>query len=520
MTIAPAVPASVTPRPTGFLGTRLVELAVGANVQAAMNAALPGDVLKVPAGTVIPPLTVPPAKGADWCTLLSGGETQLPRPGTTVAKTDAAAMIKTSGISAPAGAGAWRFIGLEVPRDPAAVGTVYALISIGRGSGRLAFDRCYAHGVVGLATRRAFALNGADVSILDTRIDEIHEPGADAQGICGWDGPGPYLIDGCDIQASTENILFGGGDPSLAGLIPSDITIRRTRLSKDKSWGTTYPQKNLLEFKNARRVIVDNLDFLDFPGAPAIVITPRNQDGNAPWCCVQDLLIQNSRLTNVGEVFGGQTTDDAHPSGLVARVAIRNLLALGVASRFFHWGGGGGAVLEDLELTHNTVLPSRLAGFWLEGSGLIFRRLRFADNLLGAGSYVGQAVTAFTLAGTCDADSVIAKNGLVNAGDVDGGGPDRNRGFNPAQFISIPDPVAAGLDLSTGALAAGSPYARAATDGGPLGVAPDAAPPTPTPVPVPVPVPPPPSPSPSPPTLEQRVAALEAWRQAWRAVCQ
>jgi hypothetical protein len=44
----------------------------------------------------------------------------------------------------------------------------------------------------------------ADVRIVDSWIDEIHDSGADSQAILGYDGPGPYLIENNELQASLE----------------------------------------------------------------------------------------------------------------------------------------------------------------------------------------------------------------------------------------------------------------------------------------------------------------------------
>jgi hypothetical protein len=104
----------------------------------------------------------------------------------------------------------------------------------------------------------------------------------------GSNGPGPYLIANNYLEASGENIMFGGADPYIANLVPSDITIRQNYISKPLSWrGQAWIVKNLLELKNAQRVTIDgNLIENNWAAAQpgvAIVLTPRNQDGNSPW---------------------------------------------------------------------------------------------------------------------------------------------------------------------------------------------------------------------------------------------
>ena len=52
----------------------------------------------------------------------------------------------------------------------------------------------------------------------------------------GWNGPGPFLIENNYLEAAGENVMFGGSDPSIANLVPSNITIRRN-LSAARSPG-------------------------------------------------------------------------------------------------------------------------------------------------------------------------------------------------------------------------------------------------------------------------------------------
>ena len=63
--------------------------------------------------------------------------------------------------------------------------------------------------------------------------------------------------------------------------------------------------KNLFELKNARRVLVEgNLMEYVWQEAQigyAILLTPRNQDGKAPWVTIEDVTIRrNSSGTPVG----------------------------------------------------------------------------------------------------------------------------------------------------------------------------------------------------------------------------
>src|SRR6266567_9322946 len=89
--------------PRVFLDTTLVPptgktiaVAGGGDVQAALNAAQPGDVITLEAGaTFTGPFTLPNKTGIGWITVLtSGPDTSLPAPGTRVTPSYAAVMPK------------------------------------------------------------------------------------------------------------------------------------------------------------------------------------------------------------------------------------------------------------------------------------------------------------------------------------------------------------------------------------------------------------------------------------------
>jgi hypothetical protein len=156
----------------------------------------------------------------------------------------------------------------------------YDVITLGDGSSAqntlavvphdLIIDACYIHGDPTYGQKRGIALNSASTSIINSYIAEIKAVGQDSQAIGGWNGPGPFTITNNYLEAAGENILFGGADPRIPSLIPSDITIRRNHFTKQVIWQTqgNWSVKNLLELKNAQRVVIDgNLMEYEWPSA-------------------------------------------------------------------------------------------------------------------------------------------------------------------------------------------------------------------------------------------------------------
>jgi hypothetical protein len=84
----------------------------------------------------------------------------------------------------------------------------------------------------------------------------------DSQRLMSFNGVGPYLIQNNFLQGGAENIVFGGTDPGITNLIPSDITIVGNLIQKNLTWrGQAAPYnwviKNLFELKNAQRLLID-----------------------------------------------------------------------------------------------------------------------------------------------------------------------------------------------------------------------------------------------------------------------
>ncbi len=101
----------------------------------------------------------------------------------------------------------------------------------------ITFDRVYIHGDAVRGQKRCLALDSASTNILNSYFEHCKHFASDAQAIGGFNGPGPFRIDNNYLEGSTENILFGGSDPKIPNLVPSDITITRNKITKPLAWG-------------------------------------------------------------------------------------------------------------------------------------------------------------------------------------------------------------------------------------------------------------------------------------------
>ncbi len=334
----------------------------------------------------------------------------------------------------------------------------------------LIVDRCYIHGDAVAGQKRGIALNSAATSVLNSYIVEIKRAGQDSQAINGYNGPGPYAIENNYLEATGENILFGGADPQIPNLIPSDITIRRNHLAKPLAWWTeNWTVKNLFELKNAQRVVVDgNLmeyNWLSGQTGYAVLFTPRNEDGGSPWSVVQEVQFTNNVIRHVAGGINILGNDDIHPSQTTNNIVVRNNLFEDISSASY--GGDGRSVLihggRDITFDHNTVLQD---GWSVVMVGTVVANFVFTNNIvpdyswaiIGADRAPGNSTIATYFPGSTFLRNVFAGSNPENY-------PTGN--YYPSSMSSV-----GFVNLSGGnyRLAATSPYRSAATDGTDVGV--------------------------------------------------
>ena len=130
----------------------------------------------------------------------------------------------------------------------------------------ITFDRCYVHGTSTGNVVRGLAANSATTAVVDSYFADFHAESSDSQAIAMWNGPGPSKFVNNHLQGAAENFLLGGASPTIPNLVPSDIEIRRNYFAKPLSWNPDDPSyagipwvvKNLIEIKNAQRVLIDH----------------------------------------------------------------------------------------------------------------------------------------------------------------------------------------------------------------------------------------------------------------------
>lgn len=480
---------------------RILNVRTSSDLQRALDRAVPGDTIHLEAGAVfVGHFTLPYKRGdnpeSDWIVIRSSARnSELPSPGERISPSFVPVMPK---LITPDGspvlrteprAHHYRFIGVEFSIGDR-VTTNFGLIRLGNGDETdesmlahdIIIDRCYIHGNDTANLRRGIALNSASSAIIDSYISDCHEKGADSQAICGWNGPGPFKIVNNYLEAAGENVLFGGADARIPGLVPSDIEVRKNHCYKPLSWregnpeyaGKKWTVKNIFELKNAQRVIIEgNLMenvWAEAQTGYAILFKSVNQDGRAPWSVTQDVEFKNNVVRHCGGGINIQGRSPNQPGGQTKRIRISNNLFEDISGGA--WGGDGAFLkineTENITIDHNTVMQK---GNMITAYGEQNRGFRFTNNLMPHNSYGvkgdGAGPGAQTL-GRYFPGNVFKRN--VIAGRQNSSYPRKNFFPDSIEDVGFVDWVNGNYRL-----APFSPYKNAATEGTDVGADFDAA---------------------------------------------
>jgi hypothetical protein len=477
-----------TPMPSApAAGGQVINVASGGDLQAAIDQAQPGDVIQLASGAVFTGNFVLRKKSnpnSKWIVIRAAvPDAQLPAEGARMTPQLAQKLSlprvltpnSTAAFTTAAGADHYRLVGFEVSAT-ATPAVNYVLVAIGVNESTMAdvphdfvIDRMYIHGTSTLSLSRCILLNSAASAVIDSYVSECHAEGSDAQAIAGWGGPGPFKIVNNYLEGSGENIMFGGADPVIQGVVPSDIEIRRNHVAKPASWiGSRWSIKNLLELKAGQRVLIEGNVFegswAQSQTGYGILMKSSNQSGTCTWCITQDVTFRFNIVRNVGGGIGLAAAPDPYPAQKARRLTVSDNIIQNINTGLYTGDGRGFQVtgdLADVTVAHNTLVSPTSVFMFAGVAGDTLLRFNVRDNVSSGGNYgfIGDsfgglaAWTRYVVDGTM-VGNVIA---MANPGTAY---PDGN--FLPTSMSDV-----GFVDLAGGnfRLAASSAYKGKGTDG-------------------------------------------------------
>lgn len=379
------------------------------------------------------------------------------------------------------GANHYRLIGLEITRSrpEAHLRHLIATDDAASNADHLVFDRIWLHGTPTDETKDGLHLSGVTfAAIVDSYVNDLHciagkGSCTDAQAVNGGTGDlpgGPYKIVNNFLEASGENILFGG---AAATTQPADIEIRHNHFFKPLLWkrdqpgfvasytGNPYIVKNHFELKNAQRVLLEgNLLENSWGGFSqagfSLVISPANQGGNCPACQVSDVTIRYNKVSHVGgglELAAALSTVARAASSGSQRYSIHDLVVDDIDHDKYEGFGLFALILSqhppirDVRVDHVTAFSTRtLLSILNHGSKL--ENFTITNNLFSTGGRrivsAGGGATNCTRGrdtpaealNNCFVNPVFTKNLIIGGGT---GWPPDNFVVNDSMMAGIRD---------------------------------------------------------------------------------
>jgi hypothetical protein len=383
-------------------------LRVVGSLQPALDSACSGDRIKADAGTVFSAnFTIAPKScgiAGEWITVeMTSG---CPAEGTRVSPAMASALKfprlvspnseRVLGTSGPASR--WRFVCIEFALS-STVNDHQRIITFGAGDAvqatlasvpsDLILDRSYIHGNPDQPARFCIVPNSARTSVVDSYVSECKST-FDASAIAVTNGPGPFKFVNNYLEGSTVTIMFGGADPAIPNLVPSDIEIRRNHITRQMAWRGKWLEKELIESKNSSHVLVEGNvlenTWVDGQYGWIMGLWSVNQDGRCTWCVTEHWTVRNNLIRNVTSGFslsGRYST----ASPLAHHISIINNLVIGLDNPAIQ---GYGRIFQiqnvpNLRIEHNTAFTPFEPTFSYD-AGLMPNHI-VRNNLVGGGQY-------------------------------------------------------------------------------------------------------------------------------------
>lgn len=202
----------------------------------------------------------------------------------------------------------------------------------------------------------------------------------DSNAAYSLNGKGAHVYNNSYIEASSENILYGGDTVTVDGGVPTNIEVRRCYFYKRPAWKPNpdplYNIKNLIEFKTGRRVYLAGNVFENHwigadAGQPNAININTIAEFGSPWSVNEDIVFENNK---VFEIPSGVLVSSANGTGVTdytarksQNIRFKNMLfdkfQPNAARRLFIANGVEEAIFDRVTQIDTNLTTSRLMEF-------------------------------------------------------------------------------------------------------------------------------------------------------------
>jgi Putative Ig domain len=234
-----------------------IAVPAGGDLQAALNAAQPGDVITLEPGATYTGNFILPNKALpdngdtpEYITIRSAAPDEVFPPfGVRMTPAYAAHLPKIKSPNAlwalqtATSAHHYKLMFLEFQAN---VGGANDIITLGANDSTqteltqvpyaFILDRLYVHGDPELGQKRGIALHSRDTTVINSWVSDCKAIGQESQAIGGFNGPGHYVIENNYLEAATQSFLLGGADPPIKDLVTTNVVFRYNYLTKPLAW--------------------------------------------------------------------------------------------------------------------------------------------------------------------------------------------------------------------------------------------------------------------------------------------
>jgi hypothetical protein len=344
-------------------------VAAGDDLQAAIDAAKPGDELLLEPGATYAGIVLPDKAGTAPITIRTAALDAIAAPCTRIGAEVLPRIVGAGGPAIVTDRGHhWRLVGIEL----SVTGSSEAVVKLGSESESesaylprdIVLDRVRVRSDAEHGTLWGVWINGQDIRLLNSRVSDLYDPSDStnlgSHAVLIDNTPGAIVVANNHLESSWAHVIVGAHGGALPDVVPSGIEIRWNDFTRPAAWwearDNAYDLQSFIELLNATAVVVEGNAMERSKFRAAFELTPDRRNGDRLFAEVSDVTIAHNRVDAVERGFTLEPTDsEVGGPPFTGRVTVENNLVTGVAGAVIAFIGAPGQGFDGLTWRHNTT---------------------------------------------------------------------------------------------------------------------------------------------------------------------